>query len=276
MVTDSVLSWAGFAAALVVLVAACWSHRRWRLLREQYERLQADAAQKQTSLARMLERCDTLQNELGTLHDKLGRDETQIEQLRDLVKVHVARRREFDEWASPIRTSLGESFGHTLRALKEQIERQEFALQRQERIAANAEAQYLSKNGELERMHRELALKNYHIAALNERFIRVEERMHELGAQVAAMGLGRAAKVGREPVAPATVNAVPLSPETERFSVDKGESREWMAVLDDWHRQLHERLDRLDELQAQLRTRTSHPGAPRDETPARRGAAGAP
>jgi hypothetical protein len=280
MIDDPAFAWNAFAAALVAagaFAAAWWSRRqRLRALHQECERLRSVAAEQESLLGRTLVRCDELQGELGGLHDKLGHDETQIEQLRDLVKVHVARRREFDEWANPIRASLGDAFGHTLRTLKEQIARQEFALKRQERIVADAETQYLGKRDELERMRRELTLKNYHIAALNERFIRVEERMQDLTAQVASIGLARGPRTGRDPAAAATATSeLPLSPETERFGLDKGESRDWMEVLDNWHRQLHERLDRLDELQAQLRTAGSRPGPTRNPQSGRTGEAGA-
>ena len=259
-------------------LSAAWRMRGRALdgLRAECERLRAESARRESSLARTLERCDELQAQLDALTDKLGQDETRIEQLRDLVKVHVARRREFDEWANPIRASLGESFGHTLRALKEQVARQEFALSRQERIVADAETQYLGKRDELESMRRELTLKNYHIAALNERFIRVEERMQDLNAQVAAIGLARGPRTERDPATASTATSgLPISPETERFGLGKGESRDWMEVLDNWHRQLHERLDRLDELQAQLRTSGSRPGAARNPSAGRPGEAGA-
>ena len=280
MIDDSAFAWTAFAAALIAAgaFAAAWRSQRQRLraLHQKCERLRGMAADQESLLGRTLVRCDELQGELGALHDKLGHDETQIEQLRDLVKVHVARRREFDEWANPIRASLGDAFGHTLRTLKEQIARQEFALRRQERIVADAETQYLGKRDELERMRRELTLKNYHIAALNERFIRVEERMQDLTAQVAAMGLTRGPRTERDPAAAATTTSgLPISPETERFGLDKGESRDWMEVLDNWHRQLHERLDRLDELQAQLRTAGSRPGPARNPQSGRTGEAGA-
>lgn len=279
MIDDPTLASIAFAAALIAagaFAAAWWSRqRRLRALRQECERLRSVAAEKESSLARTLVRCDELQGSLGALHDKLGHDETQIGQLRDLVKVHVARRREFDEWANPIRASLGDAFGHTLRTLKEQIARQEFALRRQERIVTDAESQYLGKRDELERMRRELTLKNYHIAALNERFIRVEERMQDLSAQVASIGLARGPRTERDPAAATTATSgLPISPETERFGLDKGESRDWMEVLDNWHRQLHERLDRLDELQAQLRTGGSRPGAARTPQPGRTGEAG--
>jgi chromosome segregation ATPase len=260
MMVESAHTVIAIALVLVLggLLSAAWRDRGRSLkaIRAERARLKAELAHKESSLARTLERCDELQADLDAVTEKLGQDETRIEQLRDLIKVHVARRREFDEWANPIRVSLGESFGHTLRALKEQVARQEFALSRQERIVADAEAQYRGKQDELERMRRELALKNYHIAALNERFIRVEERMQDLALQVSAIGLGRA-PAGASAARTAT-EGFPASPETERFTPETGESRDWMEVLDNWHRQLHERLDRMDELQARLRA-----GAPR-------------
>jgi len=239
---------------LAALSAAAWwlRGRRVRELRGRCERLQSASADKEVQLVRTLERCDELEGELSGLHAKLGQEETRIGQLRDLVKVHVARRREFDEWANPIRATLGESVSQTLRSLKEQIAQQEFALQRQTRLVADADAQFKRSREELDRMRRELTLKNYHIAALNERFIRVEERMQELGTQVAA--IGTAAGSGDAPL------SQEVTPETARFSLEQGETRDWMQVLDDWHRQLHDRLDRMDRLQAQLRSGgTQHP-----------------
>lgn len=259
--------------ALALLFAAGWwlRERSMRRLRSRCASLQSASEDQQARLARTLARCDELQGELGGLHTKLGQDETRIEQLRDLVKVHVSRRREFDEWAAPIRASLGEAVSHTLRTLKEQITQQEFTLQRQSRRVAEAEAQFQRSRDEVERMRRELTLKNYHIAALNERFIRVEERMQELTTQVAAIGAAAASV----PIAPsAATEVVPAgglsaSPETERFALDKPGSRDWMEVLDDWHRQLHDRLDRMDRLQAQLRAGAQ--GAPSAEASRRSG-----
>jgi predicted nucleic acid-binding Zn-ribbon protein len=245
-------------ALLAVLLATAWWLRGRSIaqLRSRCQQLQDATEHKEAQLARTLARCDELQGELSGLYEKLGAEETRIEQLRDLVKVHVARRREYDEWANPIRASLGEAVGHTLRSLKEQMTQQEFNLQRQSRRVADAEAQFLRGRDELERMHRELTLKNYHIAALNERFIRVEERMQELSTEVAAMGVSGAvvevkggASAGNMPL-PGSAAA---SPETERFSLDKPGARDWMEMLDDWHRQLHDRLDGMDQMQARLR-----------------------
>jgi chromosome segregation ATPase len=274
---------AAFTVALIFVTASGFAVAWWlrgrslEQLRWECDRLQAALERKEDSLARTLARCDELQGELGGLHDKLGHDETQIGQLRDLVKIHVARRREFDEWANPIRASLGDAVGHTMRTLKEQMTRQEFAIRRQERIVAEAEAQYRGKHDELEGMRRELTLKNYHIAALNERFIRVEERMHELTTQVAAIGASRpGARLEAElDAASPAHNVTPVSPETERFSLDKAESRDWMQVLDDWHRQLHDRLDRMDDLQSQLRASGARSPGSRNAGPGSAGDAGA-
>jgi hypothetical protein len=277
---------AGIAALSVALVllalsgfaGAWWLRGRAALqMRLECERLRAALHDKEQSLARTLVRCDELELELSGLHEKLGEDETRIEQLRDLVKVHVARRREFDEWASPIRACLGEAVGQTVRTLKERLTQQEFAIGRQERRVAEAEAQYRGKHGELEGMRRELTLKNYHIAALNERFIRVEERMHELTTHVATISAARAGgrvELGRI-AAPATGRSTPVSPETERFAADTAESRDWMQVLDDWHRQLHDRLDRMDELQSQLRAGNGRSAGSRNASPGSAGDAGA-
>jgi chromosome segregation ATPase len=274
---------AAFTVALIFVTASGFAVAWWlrgrslEQLRWECDRLQAALERKEDSLTRTLARCDELEGELAGLHDKLGHEETQIGQLRDLVKVHVARRREFDEWANPIRTSLGDAVGHTMRTLKEQITRQEFAIRRQERVVAEAEAQYRGKHDELEGMRRELTLKNYHIAALNERFIRVEERMHELTTQVAAIGAARPGarlEAGHESP-PVVATAPPVSPETERFTLDKAESRDWMQVLDDWHRQLHDRLDRMDELQSQLRASGARNGGGRNSGPGSAGDAGA-
>ena len=277
MISDSSYTVLLLALALIFggSFVATWRARSRALevLRAECEQLRAALSHKEASLARTLERCDELQGELDGLSDKLDQGETRIEQLRDLVKVHVARRREFDDWANPIRASLGESFGHTLRALKEQVARQEFALSRQERIVADAEAQYRGKHDELEHMRRELTLKNYHIAALNERFIRVEERMQDLTAQVGAIGRGPRSEGAAAPGSTASVASFPVSPDTERFTPDKGESRDWMEVLDNWHRQLHERLDRMDQLQAQLRAAGPRPGATRNPAPGHSGGA---
>jgi chromosome segregation ATPase len=261
----------GMLLAVLVLSGGAGFVLAWKVLggslgrlRMHSERLQAAITQKEQALARTLARCDELEAELGGLHAKLGEDETRIGQLRDLIKAHVARRSEFEAWAAPIRACLGESVGHTVRSLKEQIAQQEFALNRQAQRVAAAEAHFRDKQGELEGMRRELTLKNYHIAALNERFIRVEERMHELTTQVAAIGSARAgARASPEREGAAAASGTLPVPETERFTAENAEARDWMQVLDDWHRQLHDRLDRMDELQSQLKAGGDRPGGAR-------------
>ncbi len=245
---------AAAALGLAFALAAGWAcARSLRGLRAQCNRLRGALADKDAVLGRLLARCRALEGELDALHDKLGQDETRIEQLRDLVKVHVARRLELDAWVRPIQSSLGEAFGHMLRELKEQLARQESALSRHERSVAEAEAQHRGRHEELERLRLELALKNYHIAALNERFIRVEERMQDLTAQVAAVRLARprADESRSDPAPPASTVAV--VPVTGRMHSGKAARRDWMEMLDEWHQQLHAQIDRMDALQAQLR-----------------------
>jgi hypothetical protein len=208
---------------------------------------------------------------LAALNESLKKSNAQLEQLRDLVKVHVARRREFDEWANPIRASLGEGIGKVLQALKERVARQEFSMQRQERVVAEAKDQYRGKRDELERLRRELTLKNYHIAALNERFIRIEERMQELNAEL-GMEAAPPGSVSPPPTitgAEAPPAAAPAarpaeSPETERFTLATDANKDWMGILEDWHRQLQQRFERLDQLQAQVRGTKPAAEAPRE------------
>ena len=249
-------------AAIGVGFAAAWWRRGKALaaLRAECNELRSRLDARERALAASIERGKALEIELAALHESLAHNDTRVEQLRDLVKVHVARRREFDEWANPIRASLGEGVSQVLHGLKDQLARQEFAMRRQERIVAEAQDQYRGKRDELERMRRELTLKNYHIAALNERFIRIEERMQDLSTQVAGMDAASAVdglrSVGAQPE-PATAAARPgvpeASPETERFTLEDGGSKDWMGILDDWHRQLHQRFDRLEQLQTRLR-----------------------
>jgi len=268
MTIDAVLVLAACVAMLAIGIGyVCGWHRRGRevtALESDCARLVAEAKTRQAELAASVERMTATVSELQAVEARATRSEVQIEQLRDLVKVHVARRREFEEWANPIRASLGEGIGQVLQKLKDEIARQEFTMRRQERIVAEAQDQYRGKRDELEQMRRELTLKNYHIAALNERFIRIEERMQDLAVQVAGLGglppavaQGGAAAV--EPAISARVSGPSASPETERFSLEAGGSKDWMNVLDDWHRQLHERFDRLEQLQARLRTTGPRP-----------------
>ncbi|MCC6533781.1 MAG: hypothetical protein IT531_14630 [Burkholderiales bacterium] len=248
---------AAAALALASGIALAWWLRGRTLarLRGSRDRLQAACDARERDLARALARGHELDAEIAALSAQLDEQRTRIEQLRDLVKVHVARRREFDEWAAPIKGSLGEGVGAVLRALKDELARQEATLERNERIVADARDQYRGKREELERMRRELKLKNYHIAALNERFIRIEERMQALGAQVAGLPAAAPADAPANPAA--TTRAEPLqraaaSPETERFTREDG-ANDWLRVLEDWHRELKERFDRMDELQERIR-----------------------
>jgi DNA repair exonuclease SbcCD ATPase subunit len=258
--TEVIYLVAGMALAAAAGFFLAWrsSGRRVGALTEQCEHLEASLAAVKRSLVALSVQGRAKEQEAKRLSDQLNASSTQLEQLRDLVKMHVARRREFEEWANPIRTSLGEGIGKVMRALKDQLARQEFALRRQAHVAAEAQDQYRGEHDELERLRRELTLKNYHIAALNERFIRIEERMQELNSGEVT-GYGDASSS-----APPTLNhgeAWPQSgsvrsapsPDTERFSLPGDPSKDWMGVLDDWHRQLQERFDRLDQLQARVR-----------------------
>lgn len=259
-------------AAVALVVAIGWrSRRQSRALAE----LEARCRHLEMSLAaanRMVQRLGAERKDrqaaLAALNESIARSSTQIEQLRDLVKVHVARRREFDEWAGPIRASLGEGIGKVLQALKERVARQEFSMQRQERVVAEAKDQYRAKRDDLERLRRELTLKNYHIAALNERFIRIEERIEELTAELGVtpstapaasppptLGSGEAAPQ------PAALRPRAESPETERFTLTGDADKDWMGILDDWQRQLQERFERLGRLQAQVRGTAPKPPA---------------
>lgn len=260
--TEALFLLAGIAIAAAAVFGWQWWVRGRALtaLRARCTHIQMSLAAANRSLARMGAEQREKQIAVAALNESLARTTTQLEQLRDLVKVHVARRREFDEWASPIRAALGEGVGKVLQELKEKVARQEFSMQRQERVVAEAKDQYRGKRDELERLRRELTLKNYHIAALNERFIRIEERMQELNAELGVEPAAGAASApptltsSETPARSAALRARPAeSPETERFTLQNDSSKDWMGVLDDWHRQLQERFDRLGQLQAQIR-----------------------
>lgn len=248
--------------------------RRIAELDVECKHLQASLAAVKRSLVSMSVLGKAKVAEAKQLAEQLTAAEAKLEQLRDLVKMNVARRREFEEWANPIRSSLGEGIGKVMQTLKDQLARQEFAMRRQEHVVAEAQDQYRGKRDELERLRRELTLKNYHIAALNERFIRIEERMQELSMEIPG--------APSEPFAspPPTLSSSEVmsasdgaqsrstqSPETERFTLQGDVNKDWMGVLDDWHRQLQERFDRLEQLQARIR------GAAPNAAPESRGAA---
>ena len=268
---------AGIAIAGAMLFAWQWLVRGRALvaLQKRCTHLDMSLAAANRTLARLVGEQKEKQIALSALNESIAHTTTQRDQLRDLVKVHVARRREFDEWATPIRTSLGEGVGKVLQELKEKVARQEFSMQRQERVVAEAKDQYRGKRDELEGLRRELTLKNYHIAALNERFIRIEERMQELTAELgveppAAGTLPPPTLTGIEPAQSAALRARPAeSPETERFTLQSDPNKDWMGVLDDWHRQLQERFERLGQLQAQLRGTSVKPAAEESREPRR-------
>lgn len=259
-------------AAIAAVVAIAWRSRRQgrtlAALESRCKHLEMSLAAANRMIQRLGAERKDRQAALAALNESLARSTAQIEQLRDLVKVHVARRREFDEWATPIRASLGEGIGKVLQALKERVARQEFSMQRQERVVAEAKDQYRAKRDELERLRRELTLKNYHIAALNERFIRIEGRIEELTAE---LGVAPSAAPAASPPAtltssevapqPAALRLRAESPETERFTLTGDTDKDWMGILDDWQRQLQARFERLGQLQAQIRGTAPTPPA---------------
>lgn len=266
----------GIAIAAAVMFGWQWwvRGRALKALRERLSEVEMSSAATNRILNRMAAGQKEKEKALSSANESLARTRTQLQQLRDLVKVHVARRLEYDEWANPIRASLGEGVGKVMQELKEKVARQDFAMQRQERVVAEAKDQYRGKRDEIERLRRELTLKNYHIAALNERFIRIEERMQELAAELGV----DAARVStappptltnlETPAQPGGLRARPAeSPETERFTLQTDPNKDWMGVLDDWHRQLQERFDRLGQLQAQMRGGKPAPAAesPREQ-----------
>ena len=253
---------AGIAIAAAVVFGWHWwvRGRALKALRARLAHVEMSMSATNRILTRMAAGQKEQQNELSSANESLAHATTQVAQLRDLIKVHVARRIEFDEWANPIRASLGDGVGKVMQELKEKVARQEFSMQRQERVVAEAKDQYRGKRDELERLRRELTLKNYHIAALNERFIRIEERLQELTAE---LGI-EPAPVSTAPPPTLTSSEAPVqsgglrarpaeSPETERFTLESDPSKDWMGVLDDWHRQLQDRFERLGQLQAQIR-----------------------
>lgn len=251
-------------AAVVAALAGAVAFFAWRrhgavvaTLRTECDRLQALSEARERWFKEANDRAEHAGIQLAGAMEGLARSKTQIDQLRDLIKVHVARRREFEEWANPIKAHLGEGIGHVLHNLKENVARHEFALRRQERIVAEAQDQYRAKRDELERMRRELTLKNYHIAALNERFIRIEERLQELGADMGAVGGEPMRRLAAAPEITAVQEDVAASakrtPDTDVLLADDAKSKDWMGVLEDWHRQLQDRFERLEELQSRIR-----------------------
>lgn len=246
----------GAAAAFLLGIAiAVWSRRPMiQRLEGQCRALQAQIDSSAHELSAANAEKQVLERELVDVRRELSSGMSRNEQLRDIVKVHVARRREFDEWAGPIKASLGEAVGQALRTLKDQLARQETVLQRQERLVAETQDQYRAKRDEIERMRRELSIKNYHIAALNERFIRIEERIGDLGLQMGGQGAGGA---GVMQAADATqLQAGSGAQPTDRqLPVNQPErtTEDWTQLLDEWHKRLDRRFGQLEAMQGGLR-----------------------
>jgi len=212
-----------------------------------------------------------IEQDLTQARAELQQAAHRIEQLRDLVKVHVARRREFDEWAGPIKASLGEAVGQALRTLKDQLARQESVLQRQERLVADTQDQYRAKRDEIERMRQELAIKNYHIAALNARFIRIEQRIGDLSSHLGGTPPAPQPQppAGTGAVAAMTyADAVP-QPTDRQLPVEMQErsAEEWTRLMDEWHKRLDRSFGEIAVLQAGLRSLQDDAGAPEQRLP---------
>lgn len=249
----------GSIAALLLGVAmAIWTRRPIiQRLEGQTRALQAQLDGMAHELSVAKEEKQVLEQELVDVRRELASGMSRTEQLRDLVKVHVARRREFDEWAGPIKASLGEAVGQALRTLKDQLIRQESVLQRQEKLVAETQDQYRAKKDEIERMRRELSIKNYHIAALNERFIRIEERISDLNAQ-SSLGYAGAVRVESAPGASVpSGTAQPTAPQMPLSMVEKP-AEDWTQLLDEWHKRLDRRFGQLDALQSNLQDRLTN------------------
>jgi len=246
----------GGIAAFVLGVAIAIRARRpiIQRLEGQARALQAQLDGLAHELAAAKDEKRILAQELVDARRDLATGMSRTEQLRDLVKVHVARRREFDEWAGPIKASLGEAVGQALRSLKDQLILQDSVLQRQEKLVAETQDQYRAKRDEIERMRRELSIKNYHIAALNERFIRIEERISDLGVW-SAVAAAESARV--DPALGASLpsgSAQPTAPQMP-LSMVEIPAEEWVQLLDEWHKRLDRRVGQLDALRANLQDR---------------------
>lgn len=240
------------AAFLLGIAMAIWTRRPIiQRLEGQARALQAqvDSATHELSLAK--DEKKVLEQELVEVRREMSAGMSRNEQLRDLVKVHVARRREFDEWAGPIKASLGDAVGQVVRTLKDQLIRQESVLQRQEKLVAETQDQYRAEKDEIERMRRELSLKNYHIAALNERFIRIEERISDLSIQ--ASGAHMPLPPGDAGLAQSLTarSAQPTAPQLPLDMLERP-AEDWTQLLDEWHKRLDRRFGQLDALQANL------------------------
>lgn len=248
------------AACMLGAAVAVWVRRfAIRRLDGQCRALQAQLDNEARVRAAAVDAKLDLEQQLTQARAELQQAGNRIEQLRDLVKVHVARRREFDEWAGPIKASLGEAVGQALRTLKDQLARQESVLQRQERLVTDTQDQYRAKRDEIERMRQELAIKNYHIAALSARFIRIEQRIGDLGAH-----LGGTPPPAPQPQPPTGTGAVAAmtyadavpQPTDRQLPVEMQErsAEEWTRLMDEWHKRLDRSFGEIAVLQAGLRS----------------------
>jgi len=253
--TPTLMLVASFLVFLAALMLVWYRRGAVAQLQAQCRQVQTQLDTREEALSAALAERQRLEAHLESLQGELSQGASRIDQLRDLIKMHVARRRELDEWALPIKAALGDALGQSLSTFKEQLVRQESALQRQERLMVETQEQYRARRDEIERMRRELALKNYHIAALNERFIRIEERILTLGSQIAdvampAGGLSDAIAGLRRP--PGSVDPRATAPQIPLQTLDSA-SENWSRTLDEWHQRLDRRFDQLDELKSRMR-----------------------
>jgi hypothetical protein len=251
----------GIAAFVLGVAVAVWSRRPTiQRLEGEGRALQAQLDNTAHALTAAAGEKAALVEELADVRRELASVASRNEQLRDIVKVHVARRREAEEWAGPIKATLGDGVGQALRVLKDQVARQESVLQRQERLVAETQDQYRAKRDEMERMRRELSIKNYHIAALNARFIRMEER---IGGLIQLVGLpAQAESAGDADTLPPSTEAG-AQPTDRHVPLDvAGELPSgWTQRLDDWHKQLDGRFAQLDRVEHALRGQRFDDGA---------------
>jgi len=143
VMTSNVIPVLMLTASLLVFLAAlvlAW-HRRGVVarLQAQCRQVQTQLDTREQELRVALAQSQRLEADLASLQDDLAQRASRIDQLRDLIKVHVARRRELDEWTLPIKASLGDALGQTLRSLDERLLRQESALQRQDRLVTETQ-----------------------------------------------------------------------------------------------------------------------------------------
>ena len=123
MLTEALFLIVGIAIAAGTGFAWAW-WRRGKALTEFNARcthLEMSLAAAKRSLVQLSMQGKDKEIAMAALKEGLTRNAAQTEQLRDLVKVHVARRREFEEWANPIRASLGDALGKVMQELKDRV-----------------------------------------------------------------------------------------------------------------------------------------------------------